>query len=387
MAMMMTGRVLLVCALCVLWCGAVFVHAMEDYCSEGGGDVFTHTMKDGGNDVVSLKACCGLLSTRMALTKAVEAAEAGENELSVPGPSQDTGESLPNNTEGSAAAGPGGDDVAIPPAAAVPLGSGGSDTKGQKEKPGVLDPNGEEHTDNKKKGTEPHLETPRTDQSSSSSSSGRPGTKSGNDGNLENNSERNESSDETPTEEEEVHINKSDSREVVLKHEQINEIQELRKGKISHEAPTETRGSPAKAAEIQTATPSPPPTTINEHSNTETLPPIQLPQHVQDDNAESRPPSPTANGDAANNEADKSTEEGISNSDPAANAAGTREEKQNENKDANPKETPVTAAAMKNTTATTGDSDGSTAISHTTSPLLLLLVVVACAAAAAVVAA
>ncbi|RNC50955.1 mucin-associated surface protein (MASP) [Trypanosoma cruzi] len=34
-----------------------------------------------------------------------------------------------------------------------------------------------------------------------------------------------------------------------------------------------------------------------------------------------------------------------------------------------------------------GDSDGSTAVSHTTSPLLLLLVVVACAAAAAVVAA
>ncbi|ESS60816.1 mucin-associated surface protein (MASP) [Trypanosoma cruzi Dm28c] len=39
-----------------------------------------------------------------------------------------------------------------------------------------------------------------------------------------------------------------------------------------------------------------------------------------------------------------------------------------------------------NDTATTGDSDGSTAASHTTSPLLLLLVV-ACAAAAAVVAA
>ncbi|KAF8302318.1 Mucin-associated surface protein (MASP), subgroup S100 [Trypanosoma cruzi] len=383
MVMMVTGRVLLVCALCVLWCGAVFGHAMEDYCGEGGGNGLRHT-SNGGDDGVSLKADCGLLSTRMGLIKAVEAADAGENELSVPGPSQDTGESLPNNTEGSAAAGPGGDDVAIPPATAVPLGSGGSDTKGQKEKPGVLDPNGEEHTDNKKKRTEPHLETPRTDQSSSSSSSGSPDTKSGNDANLENNSERNESSDETPTEEEEEHINKSDSREVVLKEEQINEIQELRKGKISHEAPTETRGSPANDAEIQTATPSPPPVTINEHSNTETLRPIQLPQHVQDDNAESRPPSPTANGDAANNEADKSTEDGIPSNDPAADGAGTREEKQNENKDANPKETPATA--MKNTTATTGDSDGSTAVSHTTSPLLLL-VVVACAAAAAVLAA
>ncbi|KAF5217715.1 Mucin-associated surface protein (MASP) subgroup S130 [Trypanosoma cruzi] len=52
-----------------------------------------------------------------------------------------------------------------------------------------------------------------------------------------------------------------------------------------------------------------------------------------------------------------------------------------------PKETTVEATAMKNGTATTGDSDGSTAVSHTTSPLLLLLLVVACAAAAAVVAA
>ncbi|RNF05038.1 mucin-associated surface protein (MASP) [Trypanosoma cruzi] len=77
MAMMMTGRVLLVCALCVLWCGAVFGHAMEDYCGEGGGNGLRHT-SNGGDDGVSLKADCGLLSTRMTLTKAVEAADAGE---------------------------------------------------------------------------------------------------------------------------------------------------------------------------------------------------------------------------------------------------------------------------------------------------------------------
>ncbi|EAN93999.1 Mucin-associated surface protein (MASP) [Trypanosoma cruzi] len=53
-------------------------------------------------------------------------------------------------------------------------------------------------------------------------------------------------------------------------------------------------------------------------------------------------------------------------------------------------EAPQTAetitAARINVTTTPGDSDGSTAVSHTTSPLLLLLVV-ACAAAAAVMAA
>ncbi|KAF5220082.1 Mucin-associated surface protein (MASP) subgroup S035 [Trypanosoma cruzi] len=46
-----------------------------------------------------------------------------------------------------------------------------------------------------------------------------------------------------------------------------------------------------------------------------------------------------------------------------------------------------TGTAQTNHTMTPGDSDGSTAVSHTTSPLLFLLLVVACAAAAAVLAA
>ncbi|KAF8288431.1 Mucin-associated surface protein (MASP), putative, partial [Trypanosoma cruzi] len=37
MAMMMTGRVLLVCALCVLWCGAGVAHARDrDNNAQGG---------------------------------------------------------------------------------------------------------------------------------------------------------------------------------------------------------------------------------------------------------------------------------------------------------------------------------------------------------------
>ncbi|EAN87005.1 Mucin-associated surface protein (MASP) [Trypanosoma cruzi] len=376
MAMMMTGRVLLVCALCVLWCGAVFGHAMEDYCGEGGGDGLRHT-SNGGDDGVSLKADCVLLSTRMALIKAVEAAEAGEDELSGPETSQDAEETLQDNTERSAAAGPGRDVVAIPPPTTPPKPEE-SGTKGQQGKPGVLGPNDGEHTDSKNNRSEPHLEKPRTDQSSSSSGSLDP--ESAKELSLKKENKSDESSDETLTEEEEEHINKSDSRELVPK-KQLNEIQELRKGKMSHEAPTETHGRPANDAEIQTTTPPPPPATMNGHSSTEDLPPVQPLQRVQDDHEESGPPSPTANGDAANNEADNSTEEGIPNSDQAADGAGTAEGKQNENKDANPKETPVTAAAMKNTTATTGDSDGSTAVSHTTSPLLLLLLVVACGAA------
>ncbi|PWU86321.1 Mucin-associated surface protein (MASP) [Trypanosoma cruzi] len=97
-------------------------------------------------------------------------------------------------------------------------------------------------------------------------------------------------------------------------------------------------------------------------------------------------PSLPSGAEGASNKTNPKSTQTTGDSDPAADGAGTAEEKQNENKDANPKETPVTATAMKTTTATTGDGDSSTAVSHTTSPLLLLLVV-ACAAAAAVVAA
>ncbi|PWV10625.1 Mucin-associated surface protein (MASP) [Trypanosoma cruzi] len=382
MAMMMTGRVLLVCALCVLWCGAVFGRAMDDYCSEGGGNGLRHT-SNGGDDGVSLKADCEVLSTRMALIKAVEAAD--EQEMGVTGPSHDTGEPLQNDTKGSAAPGPGGGIVAGQPEASPPKPKG-SGTEGQQGKPEGLDPNGgkevdkRDHTDGKT--TEPQHQS--VDQSSSSSSSsGSPGTQSGEEHNLENNSKSNEPSDDSPEDDESDPLSQSDSREEKAEEEPKKTGD---KKNLSHEAPTETRGSPANDAGIQTATPSPPPATMNGPSSTEDLPPVQAPQRVQDDNAESRPPSHTANGDAANNEADNSTEERMPNNDPAADGAGTAEEKQNESKEANPKEKPVEATAMKNDTATTGDSDGSTAAFHTTSPLLLLLVV-ACTAAAAVVAA
>ncbi|EAN99821.1 Mucin-associated surface protein (MASP) [Trypanosoma cruzi] len=86
------------------------------------------------------------------------------------------------------------------------------------------------------------------------------------------------------------------------------------------------------------------------------------------------------------NDDNSGTEEGISSDDPTADGAGKNDTKNSQNKHGNTKETPVEATAVKATTATTGESDGSTAVSHTTSPLLLL-VLVACAAAAAVVAA
>ncbi|KAF8283203.1 Mucin-associated surface protein (MASP), subgroup S100 [Trypanosoma cruzi] len=421
MAMMMAGRVLLVCALCVLWCGAVFGHAMDDYCSEGGGNGLRHT-SNGGDDGVSLKADCGLLATRMALIKAVEAAEAGQG-LSGPEPPQDKSRvsspdnKLGNNTQSTGAPGAGGGGVAGQPAELPPK-PGGSGTEEQVRKLEVVDTSGEEVAgdEEKKDVNEADSQHQSVDQlSSSSSSSGSSGTEGAKQPSSRANSESKETLDELPQEEEEDLPSESDSPEeeaevTILSEQETEELVKKTEDKKNaiNEAPTETPGNPTNKAELQTAT-----TELNGHSSPETLGDMKQPEEFQGekdsnnnsqtksavtitanqqnepsaDHGESGPPSPTANGDAADNEADKSTEDGIPNSDPASDAPGTAEGKQNENKDANPKETPVEATATKTTTATSGDSDGSTAVSHTTSPLLPLLFVVACAAAAAVVAA
>ncbi|RNC39510.1 mucin-associated surface protein (MASP), partial [Trypanosoma cruzi] len=395
MAMLMAGRVLLVCALCVLWCGAVFGHAMEDYCSEGGGNGLRHT-SNGGDDGVSLKADCGLLSTRMALINAVEAAEAGEKP-SRPDPPQDTEESLPdnklgNNANGTGAPDSGGGSVSVQPAG-IPPTPKGSDKEEKGKKPEVEDTSGEKVAGDQeqKDGTTTGPQLQRADQLSSSSS-GSSDTEGVKRPSSKENSEISESSDNPPQEEGEKDLGSaSDSHEEEAEEKETEGDQK----NAGNQAPTEKRGDAAKHTEIQKATTEP-----NGQSSPEALEGVKQSEEVQSekdsknnpqtksvdsiaanqqngpsaDHGESGLPSPTANGDAANNEADNSTEDGIPNSDPAADGAGTREEKQNENKDANPKETPVTAAAMKTTTATTGDSDGSTAVSHTTSPLLLLLV-------------
>ncbi|KAF8279908.1 Mucin-associated surface protein (MASP), subgroup S100 [Trypanosoma cruzi] len=410
MAMMMTDRVLLVCALCVLWCGAVFGHAMEDYCSEGGGNGLRHT-SNGGDDGVSLKAYCGLLSTRMGLIKAVEAAEAGP-ESSRPDPPQVTEESLPddklgNNANGTGAPGPGGVSVAVQPPAGIPPTPKGSGTEEKGKKSEVVDTSGEKVAGDQEQNdvikADPQHQS--VDQLSSSSSSDSSDTESVKQPSSRANSKSKEISDDSLQEEEE----EDNLRSETDSHEEQEELEKKEAlQKASNQAPTETHGGPTNKEEKQTAT-----TQVNGQSSPEALGDVKQSEEVQgekdsNDNpqtksvasiaanqqnessaghAESGPPSPTANGDAANNEADKSTEDGIPSNDPAADGAGTRDKKQNENKESNPKETPVEATAMKNTTATTGDSDGSTAVSHTTSPLLLLLLVVACAAAAAVVAA
>ncbi|EAN95688.1 Mucin-associated surface protein (MASP) [Trypanosoma cruzi] len=396
MAMTMTGRVLLVCALCVLWCGGVFGRAMDDYCSEGGGSGLMHT-SNGGDDGVAIKANCGLLSTRMRLINAVEAADEGGLNGDA-GSSQDNpkvslqDKKLSGNKEGDAAHISGGGVIADPPLppAAAPLQKPGGRNTGEEGKQEELDKKGNEAGD--KSRSEPAPQKTKSEQSTSSASGG-PGTQSDVEPGLEDTSESNESSDDA--------LKQEDAGETELTKLSDGEPE---KGK-SNTALTETSDIQAKQKETQL--PTLPTAQVDEHSSpgdTVTTQQLQKPQSEMDpknnsqtknvatitanqhnepsaDHAGSTPPSPTANGDAANNETDKTTEDGIPNNDPAADGTGTAEGKQNENMNANPKETPVEAAAMKTTTAKAGDSDGSTAVSHTTSPFLLLLLLVACAAA------
>ncbi|EAN96458.1 Mucin-associated surface protein (MASP) [Trypanosoma cruzi] len=393
---MMAGRVLLVCALCVLWCGAVFGHATEGYCSEGGGSGLRHT-SNGGDDGVSIKADCGLLSTRMGLINAVEAADEGGLGGDA-GSSQDKSKEslqdkkLSGNTEGDAALGSGGVVVADPPPppAAAPLQKPGERNTGEEGKQEELDKKGNEAED-KSRG-EPGPPKPKPEQSSSSASGG-PGTQSDVELALEVTSEGNKFSDDA--------LKQEDAGKT-----EVTKLSdgEPEKGK-SNMALTETHDSQAEQKEAQLPKPPTLPTTqVNEHyspgdtvakqqlkktqsemdpntnSQTKSAVTITASQHNEPsaDHAGSTTPSPAASGDAANNETDKTTEDGIPKNDSAADGEEKREEKRNENMNANPRETPVEAAAMKPTKATTDDSDGSTAASHTTSPLFL---VVACAAA------
>ncbi|EKF28697.1 mucin-associated surface protein (MASP), putative, partial [Trypanosoma cruzi marinkellei] len=105
MAMMMTGRVLLVCALCVLWCGAVFGDAGDDCWGEGGENVMRHS-NDGGSDGMSLKVDCGLSFTRMGLMRAIEA---GADDVKVD--AKAASETLGASSSGSAPGGTGGGDA------------------------------------------------------------------------------------------------------------------------------------------------------------------------------------------------------------------------------------------------------------------------------------
>ncbi|EAN88385.1 Mucin-associated surface protein (MASP) [Trypanosoma cruzi] len=436
MAMMMTGRVLLVCALCVLWCGAGgVVYAMVDRCSEGNGNLLTQ-MNNAESDGVFPRADCSLLSTQMGLIRAVEAGDKEGAELGGTVTSEKPKQLLSGTTS------KGNDDV-LTPGSPAPLPTPKVSDQVEQEKPlKTVDPNGIDDTRNPTSGKA----TESQRQSAGQSSSGSTVTQPGKDHNWNNPSESNASSTVKPTDDGGVNIPpnipergagalekvKEDEDETKKPKQAVQEEAGEHKENKNDNSPTgslenaakmktipqETSPSLTKApAEVALKTigktegnstqarvngQSSPEDTVpvqqlqqpqsemksNNNSQTEGIAPIAANSQNEpsDGHAETKPPSPTENGNFASNEADKSTEDSTPKNDPAADGTGTREEKKNENKEANPKETVPATNATTGDTATPGDSDSSTAVSHTTFPLLLLLVV-ACAAAAAVVAA
>ncbi|RNC32605.1 mucin-associated surface protein (MASP), partial [Trypanosoma cruzi] len=317
MAMMMTGRVLLVCALCVLWCGAGGGHAMEDYCGEGGGNGLRHT-SDGEDDGVSLKEYCGLLSTRMGLIKAVEAADGEELSGDPLETSEESspGKKLDDKTSGGGTPGLGGGVAGPATAAAAALEPGESGRGETKRELEVAETAGEKRANDRRKGSERNPENLKNGQSSSFSS-GSPVTLGGEGLASEKNSKAAEPSEDglkvTKLSQQKAEGEKENKNDTIL---------------------TGVRENPEKNTEIQTA---PPPPATNGKSSPEDTVRMQQLQQVLDgiesnnnsqtnsgteisdnqhnepsaDHGESGLPSPTTNGDAANNEADKSTEDGM----------------------------------------------------------------------------
>ncbi|KAF5220788.1 Mucin-associated surface protein (MASP) subgroup S008 [Trypanosoma cruzi] len=386
MAMMMTGRVLLVCALCVLWCGAaVLVSAAGDVVDGDRRDVDSESLLENAESGMSLPSSpesrIQLKAVSNPPPKHVEEAhtpakesseeegEAGEDEVTVqseerqqqedenalqvnerktpellikknetPQAREGEGSLTATPMEGSPTTpGPQAPTLQVPPPPQPPAASGVGEADG-----GLV-------------GVEGPISGPPSGDASSSPIS-NDGHASGNNGgapstqdttSLKNNEQSGPtaSSGNAPLNGETPERSTPDAK----RHSsdtQENGTSQVADGDAAHSAAEQSAMGTKGSSGVSTTA-----------SNAPTTPQPQLP---------APPVSTTATVTGA--PAEKPTAERLpppADSTPGEGLAAT------------------TTAQTKGT-ATPGDSDGSTAVSHTTSPLLLLLVV-ACAAAAAVV--
>ncbi|PBJ68736.1 mucin-associated surface protein [Trypanosoma cruzi cruzi] len=439
MAMMMTGRVLLVCALCVLWCLTAFGDATDNRCIEGDGNVLTHT-HDGGNDRVRLKADSGLIFTRMGLIKVAEAGEREEEDLegvhaslgSVGGISPgsllagpgDNGTPGPKEVKGAAGAG-------LPPSMPGLGVSGTGDENSQSLKAGQ---EGNEQNSLEPKKKEPkESQDQATDQlpSSSGSTPTRSGEKSSLTGTddltpLPKGTETELSADPQDKNGSDEAIGEEDGEKEKEKKQEKNKLQpEKHEGQNNGggtppppppppplppsggPAPSSTAGEggpPAEKESAQKIT-----EVVNENTPSGSKMESKAPEPPSEDATQGQHSHDTDTENSTKNAAAGSLAEPTTSStstsgsgdhvqnnagkDDAQSPEGQHDGIETGNTNVVPtlsetaSQTPETATAARiNVTTTPGDSDGSTAVTYFTSPLLLLLLV-ACAAAAAVVAA
>ncbi|KAF8304020.1 Mucin-associated surface protein (MASP), subgroup S097 [Trypanosoma cruzi] len=433
MAMMMTGRALLVCALCVLWCGAGGVYARDvDNNALGGcmasevlGACFFH-MSSGCNKT----AITVPLRSTLPMT-AVEASAEGETPvagLNDSGSSEDSIAVVPV-TVGVAGA-PAG-------AAASPSGpSGGSDGKNEPSGPLSLDVDSSAGSSNGEAGSrgstssnavgEPPRENPSPDVATAAHNPPPPGgvagTTPGNKGekeeekeqiqvvehSIENQGALHEPGKEPQEIKRENEQSKHQNEELKAGQEKENPLQAIQQNSDAEEEMNKNRQQGQRPQEVtaplasssgseatrKSQSPVPPEALhkkeltdgLREQLEEETpLAATQSKSHGTTD-PQSSPASAIAGEAAVTHDADEENATGRNDDEPIETVFADDHQQHEHPENIQKEPAKDKNAVITNGTAAPGDSDGSTAFSHTTSPLLLLLLV-ACAAAAAVVAA
>ncbi|RNC39296.1 mucin-associated surface protein (MASP), partial [Trypanosoma cruzi] len=305
MAMMMAGRVLLVCALCVLWCGAAMVMA------EANVDKGTEMRKDEKLDSSQLVA--GIVGAEQHVTQdsVKEGSENGNKFLSAQtgnGISQDNGV------------------IMVSPASTV---------RGEEEEEEIEELKSSIESEEKSQLTFPQEGVPPPSEPLATTLNGNPG------GTLNTTPAKGQSSSDDGSAQEEglkLPTRKAPAAAAEATTQAKDENPSFADDpSVQHveasQHDMESRSASRKEGTI--------PTTV-----TKTDGPTEV-------NAESTPTSPSASKSAITNDADKSHEEGIPKNDQAADGEAKKEEQQDENKEENTNKTAnAEAAAITNDTAT-----------------------------------
>ncbi|ESS62683.1 mucin-associated surface protein (MASP) [Trypanosoma cruzi Dm28c] len=370
MAMMMTGRVLLVCALCVLWCGAggrcdeeealedefcnkSYVEALGLLANKTDDEIKKKYCKQDDEKATCLKTLRSNIADALKKEKKKEDNEA-QRESDI---SRDTGASIGSPRAKSSKAAGANTALLSPP---LPLNvEGGFDAQIHGSAGGA--------------GHQPHSDDVRSEEEQRNHpESGRCG-------------EGQDALGECS------HVPAGDAA-AEGSHQHSADVQDKMIHNKGEEAP-QTGLQSTEARECTDEAPAPsqdPLNTAESHedkSRRVAAPDTSPSQNTSPgSNQEQTSQSSSPSGSETTGSSDNEGREKNSKNAQISDAQLKDEEQHRESTAGNEDATTVQSAAVQINTTTTADSDGSTVVSHTTSPLLLLLVV-ACAAAAAVVAA
>ncbi|EAN97394.1 mucin-associated surface protein (MASP), putative [Trypanosoma cruzi] len=407
MTMMMTGRVLLVCALCVLWCGAAGAAAdvseeRVDLSSSERSQMLQNVLSEptDGKESLEHNSCLERLGSDVNTAECTKAKTNNSDAISTDPLSPSHAPSNPNPEKGLQPVAP-------------PTGPVQAHQPNLMHVKGVVEEVREEDEEGKRK---KELEEQNKHQNQEShenpSSREKPSVLKGNQPVGQEATLQGDSAQQGRKHQEEAPVQIQQEKDV--QHRELSQHDQLLQGhqegqegrRPDEEQPQILKAQKEKVATASSTGPnltqqSPPHMKINglQQEGSAASSSEQLKEEIPSVSTESKsngtidPPSPQASEGEGGAPAALQTQEEDANirqvvefSETAAREEDHQHEHPPDNYGETTKEKP---AVVTNNTANKngGDSDGSTAVSHTTSPLLLLLVVVACTAAAAVVAA